>query len=246
MQDRYAGDVGDYIKLALLRALVGDRRRLGVVWYLYPDERHNEDGKHTTYLDHPDQWASLDSELFDALAGIVRRKARSVADLQAVGIPDATYFDVPVPNGRIPPNMRCEARSEWFSGAQVALAGCDLVFADPDNGLTDDQPKRRRRKVFGKQMPLHEAKALAEGRSAIIYHHNSRFRGGHDVEVDHWLSELGNAIAIRANAFSCRTFFVISPDEEIRERSQEFCTKWARHGVRYHQAQSTNEVSGIS
>ena len=53
MQDRYAGDIGDFMKLGLIRALVaGDPpRRLGVNWYLCADESHNADGKHIGYLD---------------------------------------------------------------------------------------------------------------------------------------------------------------------------------------------------
>ncbi len=43
MQDRYAGDVGDFSKLSLLRALA-DGRRLAVCWYLVPNELHNDDG----------------------------------------------------------------------------------------------------------------------------------------------------------------------------------------------------------
>jgi hypothetical protein len=50
MQDRYFGDVGDLGKYGLLRALSGlneePQLRLGVVWYLFPDESHNTDGKH--------------------------------------------------------------------------------------------------------------------------------------------------------------------------------------------------------
>ena len=54
MQDRYAGDLGDFLKLGLLRYLVAatDGRpalRLGVVWYRVPDEAHNADGKHVAY-----------------------------------------------------------------------------------------------------------------------------------------------------------------------------------------------------
>ena len=58
MQDRYAGDIGDFLKFSLLRQLcqpsdVDPGLRLGVVWYLAPDEDHNLDGKHTPYLDSP-------------------------------------------------------------------------------------------------------------------------------------------------------------------------------------------------
>jgi len=49
MQDRYAGDIGDLAKFALLRALGGDGLRLGVVWYLNINEEENRDGSHTEY-----------------------------------------------------------------------------------------------------------------------------------------------------------------------------------------------------
>ena len=229
MQDRYAGDVGDYIKLALLRA-VSPGRNLGVAWYLYPDEHHNDDGKHIAYLLDPKRWRSLDPDLFDALAAMVQGE-RSVGRLQASGILDAQYFDAPLRTGGYPPSLRPEARHKWFSDLEMSLRGCDLIFADPDNGLIDDQPDRRTTSNFGKRLPISEAKALADDRSAIIYHHNTRFRGGHDLEVDHWLSLLGGAIAVRANAFSCRTFFVLNPDCELTERCEEFCSRWVDHGV---------------
>ena len=38
MQDRYAGDIGDFIKLGLLRALAGSDLNLYINWYLTPDE----------------------------------------------------------------------------------------------------------------------------------------------------------------------------------------------------------------
>src|SRR5690348_3816657 len=53
MQDRYVGDVGDFAKYGLLRRLTGragERKvRLGVVWCLFPDEAHNNDGRHISY-----------------------------------------------------------------------------------------------------------------------------------------------------------------------------------------------------
>ena len=58
MQNRYVGDIGDFGKYGLLRSLCGVSEilnshhspRLGVVWYLYPDESHDSDGKYTGYL----------------------------------------------------------------------------------------------------------------------------------------------------------------------------------------------------
>ena len=60
MQDRYTGDIGDYVKCGLLRALAGGRN-LGVAWYLFPDEDHNSDGRHIDYLGQPDLWRAHDS-----------------------------------------------------------------------------------------------------------------------------------------------------------------------------------------
>jgi hypothetical protein len=55
VQDRYAGDLGDFLKFGLLRWLAPPGRsaspRLGVVWYRTANETHNADGKHIDYLD---------------------------------------------------------------------------------------------------------------------------------------------------------------------------------------------------
>ena len=47
MQNRYTGDIGDFSKLGLLRALSNAGLSIGLNWYLTPNETHNEDGKHT-------------------------------------------------------------------------------------------------------------------------------------------------------------------------------------------------------
>ena len=49
MQDRSAGDVGDFAKFGLLRAL-STKRRIGIAWYLHPDSGPAGDGRHTDYL----------------------------------------------------------------------------------------------------------------------------------------------------------------------------------------------------
>ena len=50
MQNRYVADIGDYVKLAILRKLALGRS-LGVVWWPSPDEHHNADGGHREYLE---------------------------------------------------------------------------------------------------------------------------------------------------------------------------------------------------
>lgn len=230
MQDRYAGDIGDFIKFALLRELAQDRN-LGVAWYLFPDEGHNSDGGHTEYLDDPGQWRDLDSDLFDALKVVVGGE-RSVRALENV-VPLRAVFSRELLNVRdVPWRQRSEWRNQWFQRTCENLRNADLVFADPDNGIVDDDRNGRSRWRFGKQIPMSEVNALASGRPAIIYHHNTRWRGGHDEEVSFWLQKLGNdTIAIRARPYSSRTFFILHPDDELRRRAGSFCERWRNHKI---------------
>jgi hypothetical protein len=221
------------VKLALLRAITPDRA-LGIAWYLYPDESHNDDGRHVSYLDQPGVWRELDPELFDALSTTVRSQ-RSVRALESAGVlAEATYSGEPIPTSEMPAHLRSDARKIWFDRTLLTLQGCDLVFADPDNGLIDDSPNRRRDRKFGKQMPISEAVALSHDREAVIYHHNTRYPGGHDLEVSAWQARLGpKTIAIRANAYSCRTFFVLNASKGTRQRALSFAERWAKHKVRF-------------
>lgn len=233
MQDRYAGDIGDYVKLALLRRLARGRR-LGIAWYLYPDEGHNADGRHIGYLSLPDRWRHLDPELFDALKGVADG-VRSVQTLEATGLIGNQFHRKPLTSSDLPWQKRSAWRHNWFDEVQTQLASANFVFADPDNGLVDNDDKRRSKAKFGKSISIREAETLAQNRPAVIYHHNTRRPGGHDLEVDYWLSQFDtNAIAVRANAYSCRTFFVLNPDNELVERAHDFCYIWREHGVRFH------------
>lgn len=233
MQDRYAGDIGDYIKSGLIRALsLG--YNVGIAWYLYPDETHNADGRHTAYLANPEFWKPFDPELFDALSQIIRGR-RSVGAIETSGVLNASYYSECIVRGLGERTTHRDFRICWFERLKAALKHCDLVFVDPDNGLVRDAHAASQLKASGKKIPLGEALALAEGRVAIVYHHNSRFKGGHGREVEHWLAQLGpRVIAVRANAYSCRTFFVINPDDVIKYRLAEFCARWSPAKVRLH------------
>src|SRR5262245_49735222 len=134
MQDRYVGDVGDFVTYGLLRALcAAGVGRLGVVWYRVADETHNADGRHVTYLDPGNRIGrrlrQCDSELFDAMREIVSSGRRSVAAVESARLlPDDTcFYSAPVPAGSL--------RTEWFQAALGSTAGCDAVFLDPDNGI---------------------------------------------------------------------------------------------------------------
>jgi len=234
MQDRYAGDVGDFVKLGLLRAL-SNGRRLGIAWYRFPDEDHNGDGRHVSYLQHSDSYERLDPALFNHLRNVVK-DARSVSSLLPM-LEEAISSDESLDLANVPARNRRDWRRVWFKNMMDSLSSCDLVFADPDNGIVDDADWRKGRAKFGKQMPLEEVKAFSYGRCAVIYHHNTRRSGGHDAEVDYWMREIDMpCLAVRATAYSPRTFFVVNPDDKAEVRIRAFCQNWQRLRVYLHAA----------
>src|SRR5262245_23607340 len=99
MQDRYVADIGDFGKYGLLRALVSPRGTsksltLAILWYLVPDESHNNDGRHITYLNtgSNDGFAVCDQRLFEKLREIAR-VARNVHAVEQGGVlPRNTRF----------------------------------------------------------------------------------------------------------------------------------------------------------
>lgn len=233
MQDRYVGDVGDFVKYGLLRAIRG-AKRLGVAWYLHPDAGPSGDGKHITYLQHPCEWRKLDRELFDALKEVTEpgTNRRSVAKIQESRIlGDAVFAADRLDIAGVKLRDRERWRDKWFDGVKRQLVDCDLVFADPDNGLVPDDRFLPTRKVSAKGIPIVEAKALAEGRTAVIYHHNSMRPGGHLKEI-RWLKDQlpAGTMAYYWRRVSNRTFFIINPDEQIQWRLLQFEKQWGDRG----------------
>ena len=151
MQNRYIGDVGDFGKYGLLRFLSGmtddkdSQLRLGLVWYLHPNEGSSADGKFVSFLmptekDDKSEYRNCDCELWGKLRDMVLRNARCVYCAQGAGIlPDDTaFYDAPL---HFPPQMpkptRQEVRKFWLSGALQKTNGADMVYLDPDNGIAD-------------------------------------------------------------------------------------------------------------
>jgi hypothetical protein len=125
VQDRYAGDIGDYIKLAILRHLA-DGQGLGVAWWLFPDEK-NGDGGHIRYLEHPEKWMGFDPTLFSGLRSIVRSEQRTVASLHKL-FPVGTRFACDqIPCLVATYSYRPLERAKWFQKVKADLEGCDIV-----------------------------------------------------------------------------------------------------------------------
>ena len=105
MQDRFVGDVGDFAKYGLLRA-IRKGKRLGIAWYLHPD-------RNTEYLQQPKKFRPLDPEMFDEMKNEIEklRDGCSVKAVEKSGIlGDAAFADEPLRN----------FRPQWFERVKEA------------------------------------------------------------------------------------------------------------------------------
>lgn len=225
MQDRYVGDIGDYIKLSLLKALAPGKK-LGVAWYRNEAVAIGGDGCHDEYLDgrHADRWVALDGDLHAKLKLIRHEKSPSLVSLEGGLIPgDVKFHGVNVPRGL--------ARDAWFASLTEFFEDRDLIFADPDNGIEPDGFHATSAKAT-KSITYAEIWRLRfPARALVVYHHQTHFKGGHENEIRHIGERLrkfdiGCVAAIRAGAWSPRVFFLIGFDQHLWEKAKAFAENW--------------------
>lgn len=96
MQNRYAGDIGDFGKLGLLRTLYAAGFSVGVNWYLNPNltskELNNKDGKFVDYS----QYKNCDEQLYSELKKIISCGQRNVSSLENNNILQAKFYSAPL------------------------------------------------------------------------------------------------------------------------------------------------------
>jgi alkylated DNA nucleotide flippase Atl1 len=253
MQDRYAGDVGDFIKLGLLRHLAACRTehalRVGVNWYFTSDEGHNADGKHIAYAFSGsrlhDGLRSCDPDLMCLLRDVVDRE-RSVAALEASGaLPAGTKFHRAV----LHRNLNAPARAAWHRRALHCLRDVDLVFADPDNGIRASG----RIATQNKYALLSELADYAErGQSLVVYHHADRSADA-ATQARRRILELAEAVgqrpvgAIIARRGTCRFFLVTASEGDqdvLGEGLRTFRDRWNSHVDLVRMAADAHRPSG--
>lgn len=169
MKNQYLGDINDYRKYGLLRALQsGSNCRLLVAWMLTPDDS-GRDGGLRSYLRRPEEWRRFDPKLFDGLADALEASsAPQVSLIEGSGLlPGSTFYSAVVPDTR-------RERDLWWQGLMESTSGVDLVFVDPDNGIGIPS-KPAGRKGSSKYITWSEIQQLWEtGCSVLIYQHFRR------------------------------------------------------------------------
>ena len=171
MQNRYSGDIGDFSKLGLLRALVPCNIPIGINWYLVPDDEKKGDGRHVEYLEN-EEFRQCDEKLWLEL-GIVVHGERSVSALQSEDILPAFHYSDELDFSGKKKAEREEIRKKWHDRAVKQLSAAGIIFADPDNGLIVPSAKEtvRENKYI---LPNEIVDYYRQGATVIYYQHKAR------------------------------------------------------------------------
>lgn len=243
MQDRYVGDVGDFGKYAFLRRLSSGReaaKKLGIIWCLFPNEAHNNDGRHVSYLTSK-HFSGLDDPLLAKLRHLVSEGHRSVSDVRLARIfSSGTIFcdALATISKKASKLERLTYRKKWLQKCLSLTEKCDLVFFDPDNGLEaksipKGHPKSGKYIYWDELIPF-----WRRGQAMVIYHHLNR-KKPHDEQVldirDQMRTEFLGA-HVRPVVFkrgSSRVFWLVHSNDQLGQtlesRISTHLIEWAHH-----------------
>lgn len=232
MQDRYAGDVGDFGKFHLLRYIFHKKTyNLKQIWYMYPNESHNSDGMYINYFD---KVKNTDSYLENSFKNLVQ-SSRSVKALEKLNLlNNCEYFSKYVnEDGK----DKLDFRIEWFHKVKEFSKNSDFIFVDPDNGIATKVDKIKKdinildfshfpkKSKAGKYIFFDEINQLYYiSKSLVIYHHLNRSMP-HDRQIEILKQKLEysfcKVIAIKHKPYSPRVYFFLFRDDEIYDFSKK-------------------------
>jgi hypothetical protein len=258
MQNRYVGDVGDFGKYGLLRALCNcdfTKIRLGIVWYLVPSESHNDDGKHVNYLRTSAGMSTsslrrCDPKLHDGLKRLlvndqneIMSERRLVTTVESSGLLplDTVFYSAPLSYSReMSTSKRLEERRSWLKGALQATVSADLVFLDPDNGIECKSVSRTQLKgpkyVFWDEIGAF----VNRGQSVVVYHHLNRL-GSSVQQVEHLQTEFSERMPPNSTTQKIiytrgtrRAYFVVATGQHrtgLANQLSNMLTQWENQFV---------------
>lgn len=231
MQDNYVGDIGDYGKYGLLRAICSERLSLSVNWYKVVPKTvgKQDDGKYINYLNLPEIYRAYDPELFDALHNMVCiQKNRSVQRIEQEGLFPAIFFSDEIGINR----------KNWHHNAQSRTAGTDVIFLDPDNGL-ETFNMFQKNNATDKHVKWAELKAYYDrGQSVVLYQHRPQMTPKEKciegvIQFQKSFLNADNVMLLEFPKYTNRFYFIFLHNEQ-HAAFQKICDrmvdKWGRGG----------------
>lgn len=229
MQDRYAGDIGDFGKFHLLRNLFQNGNEIIYqIWYTYPNENHNNDGIHINYFQKvKDNDIYLEEKLFYIANN--NRNIKALEDAKLLN--NAKFFSKLVVNDN---QKDLEYRLSWLKEALSFSKGASIIAVDPDNGIANrciKTPSKdlellgfdefKNKSKAGKYIFTQEIESFYKIKTLkllIVYHHLNRCTT-HDNQILIIKTKLEEkyhkVIAVKHKPYSPRVYFFIFKDEDM-------------------------------
>jgi hypothetical protein len=220
MKDQYVGDYNDFVKYALLRAILAQELPLLACWMLTADDRSSEGGK-LAYLEQAPTFRHLDPEAFDTMASLVASRSRSVAAVEASGLLAGAGF--------VSRLLEDHSSSRAVFFRELWRNQPSVLFFDPDNGF-EVPSKPRGRRDSSKYLYWSEVEeSFRLGHSVIVFQHFAREE--RTAHVSRLLSRLGEATG--ADVFALRSAhvaFLVAPqiahEDRLRQVARELTERW--------------------
>ena len=233
MKNQYVGDIGDYGKYGLLRFLASRGIQIGVNWYLTVDDS-SADGKFTKYLEKSSE-DIYDLDLYKALKRIAFRKKKTVQMVEDSGIiPGASFYNEFLRSSSLEAGARDPFRKQWFDASLPLLKDAELIFADPDNGIS----YRKAAKTKDSEkfiLPDEVARYYDKGKNVVYYCHKGRRKKEDWEQAKIEIKDHVKAAQILGVTFHRGTqrsyIFVVHPEsyQRYKEILSDFLkTKWGK------------------
>ena len=212
------------------------------LWYLYPNETHNNDGMYINYFE---KVKGFDFQLEDSFKKIISAN-RSVKALENANLlKNINYFgDI------IEDDKDLKYRKNWFEKALEFSKNSDFILTDSDNGIAVKCDKTNKsleilgfekfknRSKSGKYIFIDEIKDLYETSNCLIVYHHLNRCFAHDLQIENLKEnlekEFKKVLAIKHKPYSPRVFFFLCKDEEkydflisrLKNFEKEFSIHW--------------------
>lgn len=216
MKDQYIADIGDYGKYGFLRYLAKQNIKIGVNWYLTCNDKRS-DGSQTKYLYIP-TYEAYDPELYLKMKelGSLKPEKKEICMVEESGLfPSFSFYHEILKTDELPVKEREAARKQWHEKALEKLKDAELVFADPDNGLSEEieiMEKGSQKYI----LPCEIKKYFKRGQNVVYYHHRPRKKGEAWMADKTIMKDLDGArlLAVSAHRWINRAYiFVVHEDE---------------------------------
>ena len=223
MQDRWVGDIGDFGKYGLLRAICGAPQarvkgiELGIVWcYNGTVPKQNWAPICTSY-----EYRHLDPPLFDVLERFCGQNSTiaQIEDPNNPILPTNIFYGEPLFQNQRPGHwnlLKRDRADRWLRDGIEATVNANVIFLDPDTGIAPDGEAREDE---GKNGPRAARKAeyvysdeimrfAGNCESLIIYQHMDQSHPPDQIRsIVRRLQEFGRLNEIHLGNAAVRIFF---------------------------------------